>query len=263
LVQKMVIYLLFYTSGTTFRPTLVAFSGKERLCGEEALPQVAGESTVPMINQLLGRTLADIEKSDPLSLQHRKLPVAADVDGRLVVNMTYGEEKQQMHIAALMGLFIARLKARVQEVVSEEYAVANGTTLAAAVEAANGAGAPFPYLSLALPPNFQTNTHSVERGYRESCQIAGVDASKLFVCDAADCLVATYARKLNGLEPFERAHLEGKYVLILDMGHLHTTAGLFVFFFCFLYLDFFLCSVLIHIQYLLFLLLVVSSGCVC
>ena len=164
----------------------MAFDGKERLCGEEAFAQISGDSTVAMLNNLMGRTLDDLQKSDPDSLKHRKVPISRTSE-RLTAEVTYADQKQKMHVPALMGMFIAKLKKRVWEEIGE--------TAADTV------------LSFALPPNHR-NTPSVERAYREACTIAGINESKLFIADAADCLVATYTRKLSGLNPSERSHLE-------------------------------------------------------
>ena len=93
-----------------------------------------------------------------------------------------------------------------------------------------------------------------------ACLIAGVDLNKVSTMDAADCLVATYARKLHGLRAPEKASLEvtsklfpylvkafisrlrdiggiggipfsfsnistqGKKVILIEMGHTQSTA---------------------------------------
>ena len=41
--------------------------------------------------------------------------------------------------------------------------------------------------------------------------------------DSSDCLVATYARKLQGLRAPEKASLEGKTVILIEMGHTQST----------------------------------------
>lgn len=231
-VNNMYIFI-----GSTYRATLVAFDGKERLSGEEAFAQIGGENTVAMLNALMGKTLTELQSEDAEALKHRKVAVTADEKERLVVEVAYGENKQKMRVTALMGMFIARLKKRIREETE---------------------GSSETWISVALPPNHKKHP-SVERAYREACTIAGLDMAKLFVADAADCLVATYTRKLSGLNPAERGHLEvglipsalflidllaattlavaalntcvchnylqGKHVLLVDMGHTQTTAG--------------------------------------
>eukprot|EP01032_Pedospumella_encystans_P019121 gene19121-21750_t len=189
-------------TGSTGRATLLAFDGKERLCGEEAFAHVAGESTVTMINVLLGKRLSELNVIDPTSMKHRKVAIEEDESGRLTAEMAYGDAKKKLHVTALMGMFLAQLKKRLGEETKEAEEV---------------------IISLALPPNHAKDP-SVERAYREASTIAGIVADKLFVADATDCLVATYTRKIAGLNPSEREHLEGKHVLLLDMGHTHTTA---------------------------------------
>jgi hypothetical protein len=144
-----------------------------------------GDSTVPMFNQLMGKTLAEVKTSDELSMSHRKVPITADSGDRLQAEILYGNEKKPFHITALTGMYLAKLNSRIKEETSD------WTT----------------HISIALPVHHK-NTPSVERAYKEACTIAGFDMSKVFFADAADCLVTTYTRKLCGLAPADRSYLE-------------------------------------------------------
>jgi molecular chaperone DnaK (HSP70) len=81
----------------------------------------------------------------------------------------------------------------------------------------------------------------MERAVREACIIAGISplpatevpespgpatpqTEKIVFVDAADCLARAYARKLSALKAPEASLLEGRPVLLLEMGHVHTTA---------------------------------------
>lgn len=183
-IKNNVVYTLVV--GSTYRATLVAFDGKERLCGETAFAQIGGENTVAMLNVLMGKTLAELKSTDSKALKHRKVPVIADGQERLMVEVAYGENRQKMHVPALMGMYMSQLKKRIREETD---------------------GSSETWISMALPPNHKKSP-SVERAYREASIIAGLDTNKLFMADAADCLVATYTRKLAGLNPTERGHLE-------------------------------------------------------
>ena len=155
---------------------------------------MAGESTVTMINVLLGKRLCELNVTDPTSMKHRKVAIEEDEGGRLTAEVAYGDAKKKLHVTALMGMFLAQLKKRLGEETKEAEEV---------------------IISLALPPNHAKDL-SVERAYREASTIAGIVADKLFVADATDCLVATYTRKIAGLNPSEREHLEvGCLLLIL------------------------------------------------
>ena len=147
---------------------------------------MAGESTVTMINVLLGKRLSELNVTDPTSMKHRKVAIEEDESGRLTAEVAYGDAKKKLHVTALMGMFLAQLKKRLGEETKEAEEV---------------------IISLALPPNHAKDP-SVERAYREASTIAGIVASNLFVADATDCLVATYTRKIAGLNPSEREHLE-------------------------------------------------------
>jgi len=139
-----------------------------------------------MINSLLGKTLAELNQTDATSMKHRKVAISEDESGRLTAEVSYGEGKKKLHVTALMGMFLAQLRKRIHEETQDASEV---------------------FISIALPPNHKKNP-SVERAYREASTIAGIDMAKLFVADATDCLVATYARKIAGLNPTERSHLE-------------------------------------------------------
>lgn len=187
--------------GSTNRATLLAFDGKERLCGEQAFAHVAGESTITMINSLLGKTLAELNQTDTTSMKHRKVAISEDESGRLTAEVSYGEGKKKLHITALMGMFLAQLKKRIHEETQDASEV---------------------FISLALPPNHKKNP-SIERAYKEASTIAGIDMAKLFVADATDCLVATYTRKIAGLNPTERSHLEVPHCVLLRSSSLFLT----------------------------------------
>ena len=146
-----------------------------------------GKSTVAMMNNLMGKTLEEAKKSDPLSMMHRKVSITSDESNRLQAEIHYNHEKQKIHITSLMGMYIAQLKKRIQEETTDSNV----------------------YISLALPTNHKENP-SIERAYREAAVIGGINVDQLYITDASDCLVATYTRKLMGLNPAERAHLEVK-----------------------------------------------------
>jgi hypothetical protein len=163
----------------------VAFNDRERLCGEEAFAHVMGDSTVTMFNLLMGKTIAELQKSDAVNMQHRRVPITADDSGRLMAEVTYNDKKQKLHVTALTGMYLAQLKKRIRE-----------ETVGAEVQ-----------VSIALPVNHK-HSPSIERAFREAATIAGLEQCKVFTADAADCLVATYSRKIAGLNPSERGHLE-------------------------------------------------------
>ena len=167
-----------------------------------------------MINNLLGKSLKEVQSSSYTA--HRKSLITADSLGRLSANITYNDENSTSHITSLLGMFLAKTVSRITDVYG-----------------------PNVNLSFAVPPDCNT---SVPRAIREgrcpltafhlvrrtndssevlnlahlsdvsffltACLIAGVDLHKVSTMDAADCLVATYARKLQGLRAPEKASLE-------------------------------------------------------
>ena len=175
-------------TGSISRPTLVSFFGKSRLVGEEAAPQVSGDYTVPMINTLLGKRFPDVESStfNP----HRKAAIKGDNQGRLYVDVNYCDETKSILITPLLGMFLAKTAARINDVYGSEMK-----------------------LSFALPPNYSP---SVSRAIKEACRVANIDLNRITTMDSTDCLVATYARKLQGLRGPEKANLEVNTYVVLS-----------------------------------------------
>jgi len=191
--------LVLTDTGSISRPTLVAFYGRSRLVGEEAQPQIGGDGAVPMLNALLGRSVDDLQAS--VVTPHRKVPFHADADGRLCATVEYCNEKKTLHATALVGMFLAKTAARVYDVYAQQKDALHFT--------------------FALPPDHKP---AAARALKEACSIAGIDLSRVAVVDAADGLVAAYARKLSALKGPEKANVEGKKVLLVEMGHTQSTA---------------------------------------
>lgn len=189
--------LVLTPTGGINSATLVAFFGRTRLVGEDAAPQISGDATVPLLNALLGKSIAVVEASG--FNKHRKVAIRSDDAGRLICDVNYCDEVKTFSTTALLGMFLAKTNARINEVYP-----------ASDVQ-----------LTFALPPAYSP---SVARAVREGCTIAGIDLSKVTVVDASDGLVAAYNRKLQALRGPEKANLDGKRVLLVEMGHTQTTA---------------------------------------
>ena len=191
--------LILTDTGGISRPTLLAFFGRTRLVGEEAAPQISGDAAVPMLNALLGRSVDDFHAS--AVTPHRKVPFHADAGGRLSATVEYCNEKKTLFATALVGMFLAKAAARVYDVYAQQKDALHFT--------------------FSLPPDYKP---AAARALKEACSVAGIDLSRVAVVDATDGLVAAYARKLSALKGPEKANLEGKQVLLVEMGHTQSTA---------------------------------------
>lgn len=183
-----------YSIGSVTRPTLISFLGRNRLLGEEAAPQIFSENTISAFNLLLGKTLSEIQTS-PL-FPHRKTQFSQEDE--VMASVAYCGEQSSFSLNALVAMYIAKLIDRIIEVHGNNYKIA-----------------------FAIPP---TASHAYIQALRDACTIAHVDPTLISLYSAADCLVATYGRKISGLRPPERAALEGKNILLLDVGHTSTLA---------------------------------------
>jgi molecular chaperone DnaK (HSP70) len=166
-------------TGSTSRPTLVAFNGQRRLVGEEALPEISGENTVSMVNLLIGRAADGLTTVD----SHRRLKPAKGGSGVHTVTVNYSDNQEVFTSTAVLGMFLAKQFERI--------------------------GAVYPAkkinLAFALPPSYDS---SVARAVAEACLVAGVDLATVTFTDAADCLLATYGRKLLALRGADRTAVQ-------------------------------------------------------
>jgi len=188
-------------TGSISLPTLIAFDGRERVSGEQAQAHSAGESTVTMVNDLMGKTMEEICSTTAATVfKHRRVPITQDVGGRLLAEVNYNGGPRKFFTTALMGLFLHQLHKHVTSV--------NGNDTS---------------LAFALYPNYPPVT---KRAYQDACVIAGIPPEKVVMVDMADAMIATYAWKIGHLDPEERQYLEGRHVLLVDMGHTQTTVVL-------------------------------------
>ena len=166
-------------TGSIFRPTLVSFSGNARLIGEEAAPEIGGESTVTMFNLLVGEATDKYIHVDA----HRRLQPTVLPNGTKAVAVPFGGAEEVFSLTSVLGMFLAKQMDRVRAVYpTQDISV-----------------------GFALPTGYSS---SYARAFAEACQVAGLDLAKTYFTDAADCLVATYSRKLLALRGPEKTALE-------------------------------------------------------
>jgi molecular chaperone DnaK (HSP70) len=163
-------------TGSTWRPTLVAFNGPRRLIGEEALPEISGENTITMQNLLIGKS-SNVHDS---ITAHRRLKPTTTEQGVNTVTVNFNDTQETFSAVAVVGMFLAKQAERIRAV----YPNAGSVTV-----------------SFALPPFYDGSN---ARAIAEACQIAGIDLDNVRFTDAADCLLATYGRKLLALRGAER-----------------------------------------------------------
>mmetsp|Transcript_19784 Transcript_19784/g.33087 ORF Transcript_19784/g.33087 Transcript_19784/m.33087 type:complete len:497 (+) Transcript_19784:207-1697(+) len=154
-----------------------------------------------MVNDLMGKTMEEICSTTAATVfKHRRVPITQDVGGRLLAEVNYNGGPRKFFTTALMGLFLHQLHKHVTSV--------NGNDTS---------------LAFALYPNYPPVT---KRAYQDACVIAGIPPEKVVMVDMVDAMIATYAWKIGHLDPEERQYLEGRHVLLVDMGHTQTTVVL-------------------------------------
>ena len=67
-----------------------------------------------MMNLLLGKTFPEVQSSAYSS--HRKAPITSDSEGRLSAEITYNDEKSNVKITSLLGMFLAKTVSRITDV---------------------------------------------------------------------------------------------------------------------------------------------------
>ena len=208
--------------------------------------QISGDSTVPMINQLLGKTFPEVKSSAFNS--HRKATITADAGGRLSAEISYNDETSSKHITSLLGMFLAKTVSRITDVYgpnvnlsfamqpdcnsSVPRAIREGDMKAdnyfIACHDENVSNSIFEISLLWAICSYMASHYAYAILWGASshiskndnflcpllvflgCLIAGIDLKKVSTMDASDCLVATYARKLQGLRAPEKASLQVK-----------------------------------------------------
>jgi molecular chaperone DnaK (HSP70) len=171
------------------------------LFGEEAFAQVASESTVGLLNVLVGRTIDEVHSLTSCHCLHRKIHVLVDEQGRLLVDVqrSNGDPAPlRLHVTSLLAMYLSHIHAQ----------------LVAAVRPAQA------LVCFALYPH---HSPRVARAYHDACAIAGIPLENVRLVDASDALVTTYARKVSGLGGAEALGLVGRPVVLVDMGHVQTT----------------------------------------
>ena len=176
--------ILLTDTGSLSRPSLVAFMGRSRLVGEEAAPQIAGDSTIALLNLIIGTT----KYQESLS-PHTRVALSSSSRG-LSAEVSYCDKKEVFSATSLLAIFIGKLYSRAISV--------HGSNIS---------------LTFALPPSYSL---SVARAYTEACAIADIDTSRVAFVDATDCLVSTYTRKLQALRGSEKTNLEVIYMSIIS-----------------------------------------------
>lgn len=184
-------------TGSVIFPNLIAFFGRSRLVGEEALPHITGENTISMINLLIGKSSRELKSLS--ILKHLRCQIAdqehLDSIGALTVN--YCDEQQNFTPTALLAMLITALYTRVKDLTGSDI-----------------------HLAFSLPPD---SSPSVKRTVQESCVIAGINLDKVVMQDAVECLVKAYSRKISAIRDPERAALNGKKAVLIEVGHTRTT----------------------------------------
>jgi molecular chaperone DnaK (HSP70) len=179
-------------TGSTSIPLLVSFNGKSRYCGDEAQAQSATD-TLPLII-LAGKSVNEA-KSSSLSC-HRRMKLIEE-NNKLVAEVNYCNESKTFNIPQLIAISLSKMYSRICTVYG-------------------------PDTRLVFPTIPGGNKH-FEKAIRDACYISGIDNSTVFTMDPVDCLIATYVRKLQALLPADRALLNDKKALLIEMGHTQTT----------------------------------------
>ena len=184
---------------------------RSRLAGEEASHEMMSEHLIPFISELFGRSFQEISSFD--FYPHTKLQFQ-EVENILYLKVKYNGEDKFISTTAILAIFINQLVTEISATFSVDK---------------------LPILVFPLPHGY---TPTMERAIHEACIIAGVLpipenkesfenlkhlSNQVVVLNAADCLVRAYSRKLSALKGIEASQLEGRLVLLVEMGHVHTT----------------------------------------
>lgn len=211
--------LLLTASGGVTWPTMLSFDNKLRLFGEEALPYVSNANTYIALNHLLPGASAP-EKD--IAFSHRSYTF-----GRTGERIEIQQGDDMVSATSLVGMFVNKLKDRALTVYNDvekhkelhfAFAVAPTASVLGCVD----------HLA-----DVHAHTSPAGVALMDACYIAGINSANHLAIpdtrvtahayDAIHCMVAAYARRLNGLRPTEKTELVGKKSLLFHMGHVSTT----------------------------------------
>jgi len=211
--------LLLTASGGVTWPTMLSFDNKLRLFGEEALPYVSNASTCIALNHLLPGASAPVKD---IAFSHRNYTFGQNGEDRIEMKM--GED--MVSASSIVGMFVNKLKDRALTVYNDvekhgplhfAFALAPTASVVGCVD---------------HPADCRVHTSKAGVALMDACSIAGMDNANhcatggrvsAHAFDGVHCMVAAYARRLNGLRPTEKLELIGKKALLFHMGHVSTT----------------------------------------
>lgn len=171
------------------------------------------DNLIPFISELFGKSFEEISTTD--FYPHTKLQLQNIENNILNLKIKYNGEEKLMSTTAILAIFISQLVLEISSTYSEDEKL--------------------PTFAFPLPHGYTPN---MERAIREACIIAGVipvpeneeslnelknSSNQVVILDSAECLARAYARKLSALKGTESSQLEGRLVLLVEMGHVHTT----------------------------------------
>jgi len=187
--------LVLTETGGISRASLLCFSDGQRLVGEEAAAQAFDALSVQF--DLIGQPLEVVTQS-PLYGHRRTRVSASSQSKRPVVAVNYNDV-EEIDVAAILAMYLARQDQRIR-------AVCDQVPL---------------NLAFVCPPDTSADA---QRTIREAASIAGIAPERVHLVNKADAMLATYARKLQGLRPVEISSLKDKKVIMVEMGAAQTTA---------------------------------------
>ncbi len=183
--------LVLTSTGSVSRPSVICFNGRSRLVDEEAMAQTSADSIVRSFNLYLDQNI-DNTMADSVA--------SSDDNNRVMWPIQYNDECKDMSIVSLLGMFLVKQNDRINEVYNNEKKV---------------------NLSFVLPPNA---TSAAATTIKQACCVAGIELDRVCTTNKAEALKIAYTRKAQALQPNERTALEGKDIVIIDMGNTQTTA---------------------------------------
>lgn len=196
-------------TGSTSHYTVVSFAGKKRSYGEEALSLQGNENTLTLFTKLLDVSYDEF-KNIPYMFNSRNSSIFAyDNLGRLQLKINHHHDKEStIYPTSLLSMFLSNILKDVKDTITR-VANHNGTEIT---------DFNFP-LCFALTPNFNKN---LSESFLNACDILNIPRERVFLYQSSDCLLSSYHRKILALGGPKEVGLLGKYVMIVDIGHLFT-----------------------------------------
>ena len=189
-------------TGSIAVPTLVSFVEQSRYVGDEAASFPTANGRIALLNLACSDSPAQLlTPAAPHEAFFEHCPAVFEVDATtgaaVYSSIPYCQSTISASAVSLLAVLIGKQVQRVEEVYGPDKKIA-----------------------FVLPHGAGT---VMARNIVTACAIAGLPKERVELVGAVEALSAAYCRKIGALRPADKLALQGKNIVLVEMGHTHST----------------------------------------